>query len=59
MSADAGVDAALLSPSLTANAALNANRQRAMRLFDIGYVVDADQDPDNAIDMPAGRQVRF
>ena len=53
------VDESLLSsPSAISNAKLDEQRRRAMRLFNIGYVIDADKDADAAVVMPAERQAR-
>lgn len=59
MSEEAEVDYDALNAVVKASdATLNAARQRANRLFNIGYVIDADADPDEAVTLPPARVVR-
>jgi hypothetical protein len=51
--------AALNAPSAVSNAKITADRRKANRFLDSGYVVDADADPEAAVLLPAGRQVAF
>lgn len=60
MKTDTGTDAAMAAlnaPAAVSNAKIAADRRKANRFFDSGYVVDADADPDAAVLLPAGRQV--
>jgi hypothetical protein len=57
---DPSVLAKLNKPTLLSNEELEANRQRALRLFQTGYAVDMsafDVDEDDPTEVPAIRQV--
>lgn len=48
----------LVLPSPASNAKLQENRNKALRLFDIGYVIDAEINPATALTLPPQQQVR-